>query len=64
VENILKTKPTIHSLGAFTYSRFSKDFAIPSKQIKTSCLPSMFICNTLTQGGDNYFNLAILILLQ
>jgi len=64
VENTPKVEPTIPSLGGFTYFRFSKDFAIPSEHIKTSCLPPMSICNTLTQGGDNYFNLPLLIFLQ
>jgi hypothetical protein len=50
----------ISSLRGFTYFKVSKDFAIPSKHIKTSCLPPMSICNTLTQGGDNYFNLALI----
>ncbi len=52
-------EPTIPSLGDFTYSRFSKDFAIFFEHIKTSCLQPMSICNTLTQGGDNYFNCAL-----
>jgi hypothetical protein len=51
MENTPKVEPTIPSLGGFTYSRFSKDFAIPSKHIKTSCLPPMSICNTLYTRG-------------
>jgi len=51
MENIPKIELAILLLGDFTYSRFSKDFAIPSKYIKTSCLQPMSIYNTLTQGG-------------
>jgi hypothetical protein len=64
VENTPQIEPTILSLGGFTSSRFSKDFVIALEHIKTSCLPSMSICNTLYIGGDDYFNLALLILLQ
>jgi hypothetical protein len=51
-------------LGGFIYSIFSKDFAILSKHIKTACLQPMPICNTLTHGDDNYFNLALINFVQ
>jgi hypothetical protein len=60
VENTLEGKPAIPSLGAFTYFRFSEGSIIPLEHIKTSCLQPMSIYNTLTQGGDNYFNLALI----
>jgi hypothetical protein len=50
MENTPKVELTISSLGGFTYSRFSKHFAIPSKQIKISCSQPMAVCNTLTRG--------------
>jgi hypothetical protein len=46
--------------GVSTYFRFTKDFKIPSQHIKTTCLQSMPICNTFTQGDDNYLDLALI----
>jgi len=60
VKNIPKAKPTIPSLKGFTYFRISKDYTIPLEHIKTSCLQPMSIYNTLTKGGDNYFNFALI----
>jgi hypothetical protein len=64
MKNTIKTQLAIPSMGGFTYFRFSKDFAIPSKHTRTSCLQPMFIGNTLTQEGDKYFNCAFINLLQ
>jgi hypothetical protein len=60
VENTPSVEFIVPELGGFTYSRLSKDFTIPLKHIKTACLQPMPICNTLTQGDDNYFNLALI----
>jgi hypothetical protein len=48
MENTLEAELAISSLGGYTYFRFSKDFAIPSRHIKIACLQPMSICNTLT----------------